>query len=446
MSGVSDGWHNGASLPGENPQSPQPVPARPVRTVNEDQAPRGGRSATVGSEGRMTPQMPRLLHMADVHLGARHRDLAEAAAQQRERQFAAFRRAVDAGIEHKVDVVLICGDLFDSNAQPRRTVERAAGELRRLADASIRTVLIPGTHDCYDNSSIYRVFDLAAMCEQPEGSDLITVLTPEQPDVVFKDLEMVVYGRVFDTKRAPKSPLTDFSASAETRGRWRVGMIHGSLSVPGKVEQDEVIFTDAEVARSGLDYLALGHWHSFRKGRSGSTTWAYPGAPEPVALDQDGAGMVVLVNLDGTSGVEPVTIEPIGVGRTRFQKLDLDAATVRSQDELARRLGEMADPDVVLDVRLTGVASDGLEIDLEEVTRQLGEAFLKVRVRDQSVAALPDGPLPPADTIAGAFIRDLEARIADAERAGRAEEATETREILRLGRLLLDDPQRVTLA
>ena len=56
--------------------------------------------------------MPRLLHMADVHLGARHDDLGPAAAAQRERQFDAFHRAIELAIAEKVDVVLICGDLF----------------------------------------------------------------------------------------------------------------------------------------------------------------------------------------------------------------------------------------------------------------------------------------------------------------------------------------------
>jgi len=98
--------------------------------------------------------MARLLHMADVHLGARHRDLGDAAVRQRERQLAAFRRALDVGLSSRVDVALICGDLFDSNAQPRRTVEVAATELRRLTDKGIRVVLIPGTNDCYEAGSI----------------------------------------------------------------------------------------------------------------------------------------------------------------------------------------------------------------------------------------------------------------------------------------------------
>jgi hypothetical protein len=65
-------------------------------------------------------------------------------------------------------------------------------------------------------------------------------------------------------------------------------------------------------------------------------------------------------------------------------------------------------------------------------------------VRDESIAPLPEGPAPPADTIAGAFVRDLEARIAAEERQS-PERAAELREALRLGRLLLEDAQRVTL-
>ena len=65
--------------------------------------------------------MLRLLHTADVHLGARHADLGNQAAAQRERQFAAFRATIDLALGEQVDALLIAGDLFDSNTQPRRS-------------------------------------------------------------------------------------------------------------------------------------------------------------------------------------------------------------------------------------------------------------------------------------------------------------------------------------
>jgi hypothetical protein len=53
------------------------------------------------------------------------------------------------------------------------------------------------------------------------------------------------------------------------------------------------------------------------------------------------------------------------------------------------------------------------------------------------VAPLPDGPIASADTVLGAFIRDLEARVAEVEAADDAASAGELRDALRLGRLLL---------
>ncbi len=388
--------------------------------------------------------MPRLLHLADVHLGARYRDLGPAAAAQRERQFAAFQRAIGVAVEQKADLVVICGDLFDTNTQPRRSVEAVAGQLGRLVQRRIPVVIIPGTHDCYDDGSIYRVFDLAAMAGVEDGADDLVVLTDERSHVTYPGLDLTVHGRVFKTKRAPSSPLAGFTTTqAGASSRWHVGLIHGSLAVPGKVDSDDVLFTEAEVAASGLDYLALGHWHSHRRGQAGTTTWAYAGAPEPVALDQDGAGSALMVDL--VEGAAAPRIEQLAVGRTVVRRLEVDAAEVASQDRLVTRLTELADDNLFLDVRLVGMRPDLLDLSTDEVERQLGPRFLRFRLLDLSVAALPDGELPPADTIPGAFVRDLQDRIRKHEEGGDAEEAAELRDALRLGRLLLDEPARVTL-
>jgi DNA repair exonuclease SbcCD nuclease subunit len=384
------------------------------------------------------PGMLRLLHTADVHLGARHADLGNQAAAQRERQFAAFRATIDLALGEQVDALLIAGDLFDSNTQPRRSVERAVAELKRLTDAAIRVVIIPGTHDVYDRASVYRAYDLAAMAGLAHDSDRLVVLTPDRPEVVYSVLDLVVHGFVFATKRAPRSPLAAFSAAADARARWHVGLVHGSLAIPGKTDADEVVFTAAEIAASHLDYLALGHWHSTQRGEAGTTTWAYSGAPEPVAVDQDRAGSVLLVALDERAGVRHVTVEERRVGRTRFDRLDVDAGSLAGQPALVERLAGMADPDLVLDVRIVGIRRDHLDVAPDEVERELADRFFRIRVRDAAAAALPEGPLPPPDTIAGALVRDLQATIAEADAAGNLDESLELRDALRLARLMLD--------
>jgi DNA repair exonuclease SbcCD nuclease subunit len=395
--------------------------------------------------------MLRIIHTADVHLGARHDDLGEQASAQRERQFAAFTATVDLALAEKADIFLIAGDLFDSNVQPRRSVERVAAQLQRLAGSKIRTVIVPGTHDSYDRASIYRAYDLKALAGSTPADDLVTVLTPERPSVHLKACDAVVHGPVFPTKRAPYSPLRDLvGAVGDGPATWRIGMVHGSVLIPGKTDRDDVVFTTEEIGATGFDYLALGHWHSVQQSRAGGVTYAYAGAPEAVALDQDRAGKVLLVELEELDGRRAITVQERQVGTTKFERLDIDAASIDSQPALIATLGRKADPDLVIDARVVGVRPDELDLHLDEIEAALAASFLKVRVRDVSLPALTEGALPPADTIAGAFIRELEARIAELEAAastdgsgpegtGRdpAAEAAELRDALRLGRLLL---------
>jgi DNA repair exonuclease SbcCD nuclease subunit len=391
--------------------------------------------------------MLRIIHTADVHLGARHDDLGEQAAAQRERQFAAFTATIDLALKDKVDLFLIAGDLFDSNVQPKRSVERVAAQLKRLVDAKIRTVVIPGTHDCYDRASIYRAYDLKTLSGSTADDDLVTVLTPDQQRIHLPALDTVVHGPVFGTKRAPHSPLRDLDATAgdQPEATWRIGLVHGSVAIPGRTEHDDVVITTDEIAATNLDYLALGHWHSSRQGKAGAVTYAYAGAPEPVALDQDNAGKVLRVDVEEVGGQRAVTVTEVQVGKTTFEKLDIDAATVASQPALIESLGKKGDPDLVLDARIVGVRPDELDLHPDEIETALAQSFLKVRIRDTSLPALTERALPPPDTLAGAVIRDPEGRIAELEATApdapgaeaTAAEAAELRDALRLGRLLL---------
>ena len=362
--------------------------------------------------------MLRLLHTADVHLGARHADLGDAAAAQRERQFDAFRAAVDLAIAEKVDLFLVAGDLFDSNVQPKRSVERVAEQLGRLAQARIRSVLVPGTHDVYDRSSVYRAYDMAALAGVRPAEEMVTVLTPDHPWIHLAALDAIVHGPCFPTKRAPYSPLHDLAAVETPAAKWHVGVLHTSVAIPGRTDHDEVVVTVEEIAASGLDYLALGHWHSAQVAKTKGVTYAYAGAPEPVAVDQDKAGKVLLVTLDDATGQHVVSVDQRVVGKTRFERREIDAATVDSQPALVAQLAKGGDPDLVLDVRLIGVRPDGLDLDMAEVEQSLRGTYLRVRVRDVSHPALTEGVVPPPETIAGSFIRNVEGRIASLEASG----------------------------
>ncbi len=90
------------------------------------------------------------------------------------------------------------------------------------------------------------------------------------------------------------------------REKINIGLCHGSIkneAFPGNsfpIENDFAI-------KQGLDYLALGDWHSYKQ--INERTF-YPGVPEPLTFDDNGAVLKVTIAGPGKKPtVEPVPIE-----------------------------------------------------------------------------------------------------------------------------------------
>jgi hypothetical protein len=379
--------------------------------------------------------MLRMLHLADARLGARHPELGDAASSHRERQFAALAAVVDLALAEKVDLVLVSGDLFATGIASRRTVERAAAEIGRLAGARIRTIVLPGRHDPDDRASVYRAYDLAALAGVREGDDLVSVLTTDRPVLHVPALDLVV-GGIVPTGGAeiPDIGTLASSIAAAPAATWRIGMAHAAPeTVGGQIPP-------AAIAATGMDYLALGDAPGQATGREGGVAWGVPSSPEQVVIDRPERGGVLLVTCELRGSSRTVTVEGRTTGRATHREETVDVATLESQQALVERLRQSASPDELLDVHLVGSLADSLLIDPADVAEALRSDYLLVRVHDASQPLLTTGDLPPADTVGGAFVREVEGRIADLEATddpSADEEATFLREVLRLGRRLL---------
>ncbi|HEY2887628.1 MAG TPA: hypothetical protein VGJ17_03375, partial [Candidatus Limnocylindrales bacterium] len=127
------------------------------------------------------------------------------------------------------------------------------------------------------------------------------------------------------------------------------------------------------------------------------------------------------------------------VGSTRYEALALDLGGFKDDAALEAAIAARADggagADLILDVHISGAWSDALEADPEALEARLRPRFLGLRVRTDASPALSSGAIPSAETVGGAYIRDLEARIATPVDGDPP--ADELREALRLGRRLL---------
>lgn len=64
-------------------------------------------------------------------------------------------KAVDYAIDKKVDIVLICGDLFNKLALDPLTLLQAVNGLEKLEKANIKVIAIAGNHDRPSYQDVY---------------------------------------------------------------------------------------------------------------------------------------------------------------------------------------------------------------------------------------------------------------------------------------------------
>ena len=91
--------------------------------------------------------MIRLLHVADVHLGATLSAFADIAESRRQEVAQAFRRLPEVAQSEEVNAVVIAGDLFDGPRPAAELIAAVRDTSRRLRDAGAPVFLIPGNHD-----------------------------------------------------------------------------------------------------------------------------------------------------------------------------------------------------------------------------------------------------------------------------------------------------------
>ena len=168
------------------------------------------------------------------------------------------------------DIVLLAGDVFEHNRLPDPLLERAAG---LLADCGVPIVVLPGNHDPLTADSVYR------RCGISEAETVSILGLTHDHAVGFPQLDLEVWG-VAHTDYGNMAPLE--TARPRTT-RWQVAMAHGHYQGgedAGAAHRPSWIISDAEIAATGADYLALGHWNRpVRVGNGAVPAW-YSGSPD----------------------------------------------------------------------------------------------------------------------------------------------------------------------
>lgn len=331
----------------------------------------------------------RILHAADLHLDSAFAGLAEEkAALLRQESRDILRRMVDWANDHAVDVMLLSGDLFDSDRMYSQTARTLAQALARFRG---RIFLSPGNHDFYAPGSGYDAVDW------PENVHIFTSRRPQT--VLLRSLNASVTGAAF-TSAEEWEPFDGASFSGGD-APIRLGVLHGEVT---RGESKYRAIPPAEIEKTNLTYLALGHVHRCAGvQRAGNTAYAYPGCLPGRGFDETGDKGF----LYGEITPEKVELEFIPFAPRRYQSVTADITDRDPADAVRQAL----DPDCGQDIcRVLLTGSRREDFSLSALTSELSGLCAALELTDETYPEEDVWARCGEDSLRGLFLQNLRAR------------------------------------
>ena len=273
-------------------------------------------------------------------------------------------------VKEKVDMVLLPGDLLDSESFFCETGEELFRVLRNLP---IPVFIAPGNHDYYSGKSPYSKARLP--------SNICVFTRPEIEFFDFSELGFRVFGAAFTDKSSP--PILKKFKVEKTEGVMDIMCVHGDI-VTGDAESSKYNpVTLKQIAESGMDYIALGHVHSCSGlKRSGNTFYSYSGCPEGRGFDETGGKTVNIVELsapESPDGAANCSLRTVPVCSRTYECVEID---VTDRDPLLAIQMELPDETIRDVYRIVLRGETDSPVDVGALYANLSQYFFELDIRN----------------------------------------------------------------
>ena len=350
----------------------------------------------------------KIIHCADLHLDSKMTaNLDRARAKERKVEILnTFSRMVDYAATNSVEAILIAGDMFDTNnisALARNTVRDAI-----ISNPGIDFYYLKGNHD-RDNF-------LSSLDELPDNlrlfSDSWTSYNLED-HIVLSAIELTAANSGSYINSLVLDP-----------GMLNIVMLHGQEAESTVKDKAEIINLK-ELKNKNIDYLALGHIHSYKEAPiDGRGVYCYPGCLEGRGFDELGTHGFVLLDVDGDS--HRMDRKFIQFADRQLRQLDVDITDISTTSQIIERIDRMMESYPVgsrnlLKIVLTGNVDIECEKDTDYILKHYEPLFYFVKIDDESKLKINIDDYKYDGSLKGEFVRTVMAStdkgLTDAEKA-----------------------------
>lgn len=326
----------------------------------------------------------KILHTSDIHLDSplTTRLDSDKVKARRAELLATFRSCAAYASREGAEAFIISGDLFDSESVSRTTLE-----------------YIVSTVELYPSITFFYLFG------NHEKKVIVESGIRIPRNLKIFDDEWTYY-RLDDTVIAGRCTTAKdmFDTLTLDAAKRNVVVLHGTLT--DRSDEGGMIGTK-DLADMPIDYLALGHYHTYTATAIGDRcTAVYPGTPEGRGFDESGRKGCVLVEIDryGTShrfigtAKRTLFIEEVDVSGL-FRGIEVENAI-----ENATR---GATKDDMVRIILTGERDVRDRYDVEAIKESFRSRFYYFEIKDAARARISSEEFKLDRSLKGEFIRSV---------------------------------------
>jgi len=320
----------------------------------------------------------RLIHCADIHLGSKlDSKFPKALSDKRKEEVRnSFRRMIEYAKENDVSVIMLSGDVFDSDAPFKKDKDFFFSVVENNPD--IDFLYLRGNHDALG-----------------ERRELLNLKLFSEEWTAYEYGNVVISG----VETVKENAQSIYSTLSLNENKCNIVMLHGQEGETSGYEKVNLI----KLRDKHIDYLALGHVHEYRTGKLDERgTYAQSGCLEGRGFDETGEKGFILVEADKT-----VTHKFIPFSQSQIIKVSLnieDKTDAYAISELARQRISFS-REYIYRLELVG-ETDALVDELAtDVERYLSGATAFISVKDNTQKRIDIHAFDGDASIRGEFVR-----------------------------------------
>lgn len=337
----------------------------------------------------------KIIHCADLHLDSKmNANLDKESAKERKGEILhTFERMVEYADRNQAAAILIAGDMFDTKNISATTKNTVLHQI--ISHPGINFYYLKGNHD-NDNF-------LSGMEGIPQNLKLFgpqwTAYEEAQGRVQIWGLEL-----------SPENAESAYHLLVTDSAKFNIVMLHGQEAKSTVKDKAEIIRLKA-LRDKGIDYLALGHIHTYKKEKlDARAEYCYAGCLEGRGFDECGEHGFVVLDIEETSGRYTHTFIPFA--QRKLHTVNVDVTGCKTTAEMVAKAesalqGSGCENNSLVKIVLKGMLDVECEKDIAYFLSRFRPYFYFVKVYDETTLKIDSNDYLLDESLKGEYVRQV---------------------------------------